>query len=71
MVEKAHPIDVLDILIDQRWIERLSGVRIDVNFDRVGLDALISLDPNFRNYWGGRLRLRRRDPIQQCRHDPE
>ena len=59
--EKAHPVDRLDVLVDDRVVERLAGLRGDVDADRVLFDALVTDDTDAGDY---RLRLRT-DPL--CR----
>ena len=67
--EKAHPGDRLDVLIDDRFVERLAGLRSDVDADRVLFNALVTDDADAGDY-RGRLRtetLRR----QHQRHQQE
>ena len=57
LVEEAHLVDRLDILVDLRLVERLARPRLDMDPNRVVLDALITVDEDFRDDLAGR-RLR-------------
>src|SRR5690242_15514491 len=49
MVEKAHAVDRLDVLIDDRIVKRLAYARGNMERNRVVLDALVAVDADFRN----------------------
>src|ERR1700677_273403 len=40
--EKDHPVNSLDVLGDGRVVERLAGLRVEVNTDGVLFDALVT-----------------------------
>ena len=68
VLEEAHLVDGLDVLIDRVLIERLAYVLRDVNLDCVGFDALIALNPDRRDHRRGALRERGGDGKNQPQH---
>jgi hypothetical protein len=64
MLEKAHAVDSLDVLIDDRIVKRLAYARGNMERNGVVLDALVADDADFGDKRTGRLRVRVRETQQ-------